>query len=146
MRKKDFEWRYQPPFDSDKARMLTYIQNQDLHPSQDKTAMILTALTAYYMPLALYSEGSYSDERLELILLDSVSAFANQLKYTCAALNVKPTRVSSLLCNAFPVPLTSDSLPPKSKGPDKELDVVGLDNLDPQIWDLAGMTTDSETF
>lgn len=52
-KKKDFEWRYQPPINSDKAKMLSYIQNQSLHPFQDKTMMIMTALTAYYMPLAL---------------------------------------------------------------------------------------------
>ncbi len=47
-KKKDFLWRYQPPINSDKAKMLSYIQNQSLHPFEDKTTMIITALNAYY--------------------------------------------------------------------------------------------------
>jgi hypothetical protein len=77
-KKKDFEWRYQPPFDSDKAKLLSYIQNQSLHPFETKTMLIMTALTAYYMPLALYSEGSCSREDLELKFLDGVNAIARQ--------------------------------------------------------------------
>ena len=66
-KKKDFLWRYQPPLNSDKAKMLSYIQNQSLHPFEDKTTMIITALNAYYMALALYSEGSYSGFHLGAI-------------------------------------------------------------------------------
>ncbi|MBE9216909.1 hypothetical protein IQ247_30385 [Plectonema cf. radiosum LEGE 06105] len=40
--------------------------------------MIMTALNAYYMALALYSEGNHSRETLELIFLDSVKAIARR--------------------------------------------------------------------
>ena len=87
-KKKDFTWRYQPPFDSNKARMLSYIQNKDLHPFQDKTVMIMNALNAYYMALALYGEGNHSREDLELIFLDSVKAIAHHLQYVSLAIKV----------------------------------------------------------
>ena len=138
-RKKDFEWRYQPPVGSDRAKLLAYIQNRDIHPSQDKTATILTALTAYYMPLALYSDGSCSRERLELVLLDSARSLAEHFKYTCAALNVDPARASSVLCGGLPISGSDSS-------PQSDDDAAGLDDFDPQLWNLAGMTTDSETF
>ncbi len=97
VKKKDFEWRYQPPFNSDKAKMLSYIQNQSLHPFQDKTMMIMTALNAYYMPLALYSEGNCSRETLELVFLDGVNAIANHLQYVCIAIKIDPTTVGNVL-------------------------------------------------
>jgi hypothetical protein len=94
VRKKDFEWRYQPPFDSDKAKMLSYIQNQSLHPFETKTMLIMTALTAYYMPLALYNEGSCSREDLELKFLDGVNAIANHLRYVSIAIKIDPAIIS----------------------------------------------------
>lgn len=149
-RKKDFEWRYQPPLNSDKAKMLSYIQNQSLHPFQDKTMMIMTALNAYYMPLALYSEGDCSRETLELIFLDAVNAIANHLKFTCTALNINQTLVSNVLCTAFGGLETSNSQPEKQLIPDTQLSLPNtheeLNDFDPQIWNLAGITTDSETF
>ncbi len=149
-KKKDFEWRYQPPFDSDKAKMLSYIQNESLHPFQDKTMMIMTALKAYYMPLALYSEGSCSRENLELIFLGGVNAIANHLKFTCAALNINQTLVSNVLCSAFAGLETSNWQPQKQLIPNTPSPLPdtqdSLDNFDPQMWNLAGITTDSETF
>lgn len=141
-RKQDFKWRYQPSVDSDKGKMLAYIQNRNLHPSQDKTTMIITALTAYYMPLALYSSGNYSHEKLELILCDSVSDFANHLKYTCAVLDIDPTIVGNVLCNASQIPFSSH----KTSSKVTQIDDEKCDVFDPQIWNLAGITTDSQTF
>ncbi|MBD2435079.1 hypothetical protein H6G66_29435 [Fischerella sp. FACHB-380] len=145
-RKKDFVWRYQPNLSSDKAKMLTYIQNRDLHPSQDKTAMIMAALTAYYMPLALHSQGSCPRESLELILLDSATAFVNQLKYVCTALNVDPARVGNVLCSAFQIPLFFQSTQAESIYTDSTLELDNLNDFDLNTWNLAGITTDSETF
>ncbi|BAY34611.1 hypothetical protein NIES2107_65160 [Nostoc carneum NIES-2107] len=140
-RKKDFKWRYQPPLNSDKAKMLAYIQNRELHPSQDKTAMIVTALNAYYLPLALYGEGSCSRETLELILLDSVSAIANHLKYMCAVLEIDPVRVSDVLCGVFQIPLSSTTNQSKFAVKDED-----LNDFDFKDWNLAGITTDSTSF
>ena len=144
-RKKDFEWRYQPPVDSDKAKLLTYIQNRKLHPNQDKTEMIMSALTSYYMPVALHGEGNCSRETLELLLLDSAIAFANQLKYLCAALNVDQGRVGSVLCSAFQI---SDPNYSQLKASDAALNenLDDLDDFDPQAWNLSGIATDSESF
>ncbi len=149
-KKKDFEWRYQPPLNSDKAKMLSYIQNKSLHPFQDKTMMIMTALKAYYMPLALYSEGSCSRENLELIFLDGVNAIANHLMYVCTAIKIDPIIVGNVLSSAFGGLRTSNSqlekqLIPNSPSPLPDAQ-DSLDDFDPQMWNLAGITTDSETF
>ncbi len=149
-RKKDFEWRYQPPINSDKAKMLSYIQNQSLHPFQDKTMMIMAALTAYYMPLVLYSEGNCSRETLELIFLDTVNAIANHLQYVCIAIKIDPVIVDNVLCSAFGELKTSDWQPQKQLIPNTQSPLPDtheeLDDFDLQIWNLAGITTDSETF
>lgn len=150
VRKKDFTWRYQPPLDSDRATMLSYIQNQRLHPFQNKTVMIMTALNAYYMALALYSEGSYSRENLELIFLDSVKAIANHLQYVRIAIKVDSQAVTDVLCTVFggletrktqkDTPFNSSTeLPPPDRNEESS-----DSNL--QAWNLAGITTDSETF
>jgi len=150
VKKKDFTWRYQTPVDSDRATMLSYIQNESLHPFQNKTVMIMTALNAYYTALALYNEGSYSRETLELIFLDSVKAIANHLKYVSIAIKVDERAVTDVLCTVFGGLDTrktqqekpfdySTELPP----PDQN-DESSDSNL--QAWNLAGMTTDSETF
>ncbi|NJM24048.1 MAG: hypothetical protein HC907_38525 [Richelia sp. SM1_7_0] len=149
-KKKDFLWRYQPPLNSDKAKMLSYIQNGNLHPFQDKTVMIITALNAYYMALALYSEGSYSHETLKLIFLDSVKAIANHLQYVSIAIKVDEHAVTDVLCTVFggletrkiqkDTPLNFDiSLP--TPNIDEQFEDSNL-----QAWNLVGMITDSETF
>jgi hypothetical protein len=149
-KKKDFEWRYQPPLNSDKAKMLSYIQNESLHPFQDKTMMIMAALKAYYMPLALYSSCSCSRENLELIFLDGVNAIANHLQYVCTAIKIDPVIVGNVLLSAFGGLETNNWQPQKqlisntpSQLPNTHQE---LDDFDPQMWNLAGITTDSETF
>jgi hypothetical protein len=149
-KKKDFEWRYQTSFDSDNAKLLSYIQNQSLHPFETKTMLIMTALTAYYMPLALYNEGSYSRENLELIFLDGVNAIAKHLKFTCTALNIDQVLVSNILSTVFGGLEINNCqlqkqliLDPASEIPNIQKE---LEDFDPQIWNLAGMTTDSEIF
>lgn len=139
-RKKDFMWRYQPPDGSDKAKMLTYIQNRDLHPSQDKTAMIINALTAYYMPLALISQGNEDSDRLELVTMDCLRALANQFNYLCAALSIDPQRVGGMMSG---VPISSN-LPSQSDDGDSR--TRANEDFDPDEWNLAGITTDSQTF
>ncbi len=136
-RKKDFMWRYQPPDGSDKAKMLAYIQNRDLHPSQDKTAMIINALTAYYMPLALMSQGNEDSDRLELVTMDCLRALANQFNYLCAALSIAPQRVSGMMSRVPNLPSQSD---------DGDSSDLSNDDFDPDEWNLAGITTDSQTF
>ena len=149
-KKKDFLWRYQPRINSDKAKMLSYIQNQSLHPFQDKTVMIITALNAYYMALALYSESSYSHETLELIFLDSVKAIAHHLQYVSIAIKVDLCSVTNVLCTVFggletrntqqeKLLNSSTQLPPSDQN-------EKLDDSNLQVWNLAGITTDSETF
>ena len=149
-RKKDFLWRYQPPLNSDKAKMLSYIQNQSLHPFEDKTMMIITALNAYYMALALYGEGSHSHETLELIFLDSVKAIAHHLQYVSIAIKVDLCSVTNVLCTVFggletrntqqeKLLNSSTQLPPSDQN-------EKLDDSNLQVWNLAGITTDSETF
>lgn len=149
-KKKDFTWRYQPPLNSDKAKMLSYIQNGNLHPFEDKTVMIITALNAYYMALALYSEGSYSHETLELIFLDSVKAIANHLQCVSISIKVNPEAVANVLFSVF------GGLENRNKQSEKPLNYSielptseihkEIDDFDLQVWNLAGMTTDSETF
>ncbi|NJN13819.1 MAG: hypothetical protein HC836_43200 [Richelia sp. RM2_1_2] len=149
-KKKDFLWRYQPRINSDKAKMLSYIQNQSLHPFQDKTTMIITALNAYYMALALYNEGSHSHEPLELIFLDSVKAIANHLQCVSISIKVNPEAVANVLCTVF------GGLENSNKQSEKPLNYCielptsdihkEIDDFDLQAWNLVGMTTDSETF
>lgn len=139
-RKKDFMWRYQPPDGSDKAKMLTYIQNRDLHPSQDKTAMIINALTAYYMPLALISQGNEDSDRLELVTMDCLRALANQFNHLCAALSIAPQRMGGIMSG---VPISSN-LP--SQSDDGDSSDLSNEDFDPDEWNLAGITTDSQTF
>ncbi|MEA5599429.1 hypothetical protein [Rivularia sp. UHCC 0363] len=149
-RKKDFLWRYQPSLNSDKAKMLSYIQNQSLHPFQDKTVMIITALNAYYMALALYNEGSHSHETLELIFLDSVKAIAHHLQYVSIAIKVDLCSVTNVLCTVFGGLETRNTQLKKSLNSSIELPTSNIDeefddsNL--KVWNLAGITTDSETF
>lgn len=147
-KRKNFIWRYQPFLDSDKATMLNYIDNQELHPAYDKTELMLRAVIPYYMPLALYLEGNCSREKLESLLADSAIAFTTQLKYLCAVLNVEPTRMVSILYGAFQMPNSFSSQPLSSNaGTDEELDEIDeLDDFDPQAWNVSGITTDSETF
>jgi hypothetical protein len=149
-KKKDFAWRYQPPINSDKAKMLSFIQNQRLHPFQDKTMMIMTALNAYYMPLALHNEGSCSREDLELIFLDGVNAIANHLRYVCIAIKIDSTAVSQILCSTFGLSEIIHPQPEKQLITEIQLPVSNIyeesDNFDPQMWNLAGITTDSESF
>ncbi len=149
-RKKDFLWRYQPPLNSDKAKMLSYIQNGSLHPFQNKTMMIMTALNAYYMALALYGESSHSHETLELIFLDSVKAIANHLQYVSIAIKVDSSSVGNVLSTVFEGLETSNK--PSEKPSNSSIELAPsdthkeIDDFDLQAWNLAGMTTDSETF
>lgn len=110
----------------------------------------MTALNAYYMALALYSEGSYSRETLELIFLDSVKAIANHLQYVSIAIKIDPQAVTDVLCTVFGGLETrktqhekslnySTQLPPSDHNEESS-------DLNLQAWNLAGMTTDSETF
>ena len=149
-KKKDFTWRYQPPLNSDKAKMLSYIQNEKLHPFQNKTVMIMTALNAYYMALALYSEGSYSRETLELIFLDSVKAIANHLQYVSIAIKVDSQAVTDVLCTVFGGLETRKPQKDTPSNFDINLPTPNineqLEDSNLQAWNLAGMTTDSETF
>lgn len=147
-KKKDFLWRHQPLLDSDNAKLLNYIQNENLHPFQDKTAIIMTALSAYYLPLALYSEGNCSRETLELIFFNSVNAIANHIKYLCTVMKIDEGKVSRILYSAFgKVTAEVDNFQylaqEQTPTPDIENEV---DNFDLQMWNLAGITTDSETF
>ncbi|NJO64552.1 MAG: hypothetical protein HC836_42350 [Richelia sp. RM2_1_2] len=143
-------WRSQPPLNSDKAKMLSYIQNEKLHPFQDKTAMIITALNAYYMALALYGEGSHSHETLELIFLDSVKAIANHLQCVSISIKVDEHAVTDVLCTVFGGLETRKTQKDTPLNFDISLPTLNIDeqfedsNL--QAWNLAGMTTDSETF
>ncbi|MEB3220397.1 MAG: hypothetical protein VKN72_29765 [Nostocales cyanobacterium 94392] len=149
-KKKDFLWRYQPPLNSDRAKMLSYIQNEKLHPFQDKTVMIITALNAYYMALALYSEDSHSHETLELIFLDSVKAIANHLQYVSIAIKVDSSSVGNVLSTVFGGLENSNKASEKPLNSNIELppsDVhKEMDDFDLKVWNLAGMTTDSEVF
>ena len=149
-RKKDFLWRYQPPLNSDKAKMLSYIQNEKLHPFQDKTMMIMTALNAYYMALALYSEGSHSHETLELIFLASVKAIANHLQYVSIAIKVDSYNVGNVLSTVFGGLENSNKPSEKPLNSNIELppsDIYKeMDDFDLKVWNLAGMITDSEVF
>ncbi|MGB3640182.1 MAG: hypothetical protein WBA39_21790 [Rivularia sp. (in: cyanobacteria)] len=149
-KKKDFTWRYQTAFDSDRATMLSYIQNESLHPFQNKTVMIMTALNVYYMALALYSEGSYSRETLELIFLDSVKAIANHLQYVSIAIKVDEHAVTDVLCTVFGGLETRKPQKDTPSNFDINLPTPNIDeqfeDSSLQAWNLAGMTTDSETF
>jgi len=110
----------------------------------------MTALNAYYTALALYSEGSYSRETLELIFLDSVKAIANHLQYVSIAIKVDPQAVTDVLCTVFEGLETRKTQHEKSLNSSTELlpsDHNGeSDDSNLQAWHLAGMTTDSETF
>jgi hypothetical protein len=139
-RKKDFEWRYQPPNGSDKAIMLTYIQNRELHPSQDKTALIVNALTSFYMPLALLSQGNEDSTHLELVTMDCLRALVNQFNYLCAVLRIEPQRVGGFWSGV------QHQITPPSSASEVETGNDEIEDFDPNEWNLAGITTDSETF
>lgn len=139
-KKKDFEWRYQPSKGSDKAIMLTYIQKLELHPSQDKTALIVNALTSFYMPLALLSQGNEDSTHLELVTIDCLRALVNQFNYLCTALQIDPQRVGNFW-NSVPYQITSHSHSSEMETREHE-----IEDFDPNEWNLAGITTDSETF
>lgn len=110
----------------------------------------MTALNAYYMALALYSAGSYSRETLELIFLDSVKAIANHLQYVSIAIKVDERAVTDVLCTVFEGLETrktqhENSLNSSTELPPSDHNEESSD-LNLQAWNLAGMTTDSETF
>ncbi|MEA5574803.1 hypothetical protein [Calothrix sp. UHCC 0171] len=145
VKRKDFRWRYEPPINSNKAKLLSYIQNQSLHPFEEKTAMIMTALTAYYMPLALYNDGNCSRENLELIFLDGVSAIAKHLQYVCITIKIDPAIIGQIFCPTFERSQTEtpSSIENRSQTIDIEEEI---DSSDLNMWNLVGITTDSETF
>jgi hypothetical protein len=139
-RKKDFEWRYQPAEGSDNAKMLTYIQSLELHPSQDKTAMIVSALTSFYMPLALLSHSNEDSTHLKLVTMDCLKAIVYQFKYICAVKQIEPQSVACFWSDiSYQITMLSNS-------GSVEISDNENDNFDLNDWNLTGITTDSEIF
>ena len=75
---------------------------------------------------------------------------ANHLQYVCTAIKIDPVIVGNVLFSGFGGLKISDLQPEKqsiantpSPLPDTQ---DSLDDFDPQMWNLAGITTDSETF
>ena len=75
---------------------------------------------------------------------------ANHLRYVCIAIKIDPTAVGQILCSTFGLSAINHSQPEKqliigsqSPLPDTEDE---LDNSDLKMWNLAGITTDSESF
>lgn len=94
---KDFNWRYQPPVDSDQAVLLSYIQDRELHPDANTREMILRAISAYYMPLALLNEGNKTAAQLQQIGIESVFALLRQVDYLCAALGLDRSKFGGVV-------------------------------------------------
>lgn len=150
VKRKDFRWRYEPPINSNKAKLLGYIQNQSVHPFEDKTAMIMNALTAYYMPLALYNDSNCSRENLELVFLDGVSAIAKHLQYVCITIKIDPAIIGQIFCPTFErsqIRHLQTENPSSIENRTQTIDVQEeIDSSDLNMWNLAGITTDRETF
>ena len=78
MKKKDFLWRYQITAEQPSGILISYLQNQKLHPSISTTNLILEALSAYYMPLA-YVKEEEDPKIIRQIAFDSVFALQRQI-------------------------------------------------------------------
>jgi hypothetical protein len=87
---------------------------------------------------------------LELIFLDGVNAIAKHLQYVCIAIKIDPTTVGQILCATFGLSGINHSLPEKRLIIDSQSPITDtedeLDNSDLKMWNLAGITTDSESF
>lgn len=90
----DFRWRYQPKNNSQRAILLNYIQE---HPAMNKSELIITAISAYYLPLAYQTRGNKKKEQLEKIALEAIFSLLRQIDKLCLELNLDRNKfVSSL--------------------------------------------------
>jgi len=143
-KKKDFCWRYQPPIDSDSAKLLSYIQNSVLHPDLDTKGMMLKALNAHYLPLALLNESSLSAQKLESVGLECVFALLRQVDYLCAALGIDRTQLGGIV----PVGV-QPRLMPRSQGVatiEEEVDSPSLDSFDEDEWNVVGLSPHQKSY
>ena len=76
--------------------LLDYIDQLELHPHADKTQMMLTALKAYYLPLAYLAVGKSRPE-VERVGWDSVFALLRQVDYLCSVLGLDRRQFGGLL-------------------------------------------------
>lgn len=150
---KDFNWRYQPPLDSDQAVLLSYIQDRELHPDANTREMILRAISAYYMPLALLNEGNKTAAQLQQIGIDSVFALLRQVDCLCAALGLDRSKFGGVvpmgvaMCPAFGASVTgsfNSQSPTSMPTQDRESDME--EHFDPDEWNISGLSTHSELF
>lgn len=150
---KDFNWRYQPPVDSDQAVLLSYIQDRELHPDANTREMILRAISAYYMPLALLNEGNKTAAQLQQIGIESVFALLRQVDYLCAALGLDRSKFGGVvpmgigMWPAFGAPVAESSnyqLPNSMLTQKQESDIE--EHFDPDEWNIGGLSTHSEVF
>lgn len=150
---KDFNWRYQPPVDSDQAVLLSYIQDRELHPDANTREMILRAISAYYMPLALLNEGNKTAAQLQQIGIESVFALLRQVDYLCAALGLDRSKFGGVvpmgigMWSAFGAPVAESSnyqLPNSMLTQKQQSDIE--EHFDPDEWNIGGLSTHSEVF
>lgn len=139
--RKDFNWRYQPKKKSFAGVLLDYLDEQSLHPGLTKTEMILTALSAYYLPLA-YREGednSFESEDVELenMAWDCVFALLRQVDYLCLQLGLERAQAGGLV----PTSISSSSSSVSSGLPFKKSQVKGKD-----LFNLEGVSGLSVTY
>jgi hypothetical protein len=78
-KRKNFNWRYQPPSHSKGGMLISYLQDNRVHPALSTKELILKALSAYYMPLAYSLQPKQNEKVLERIAYDSVFALQRQI-------------------------------------------------------------------
>ena len=80
VKRKNFNWRYQPPLNSQGGMLISYLQDQGVHPTLSAKELIIKALSAYYMPLAYSLKPEQNEKVLERIAYDSVFALQSQIE------------------------------------------------------------------
>lgn len=87
-KRKNFNWRYQPPSNSKGGMLISYLQDETVHPALSAKELIIKALSAYYMPLAYSLQPKQNEKALERIAYDSVFALQRQIEQLVCEFNL----------------------------------------------------------
>lgn len=110
-KRKNFYWRYQPPSNSKGGMLISYLQDETVHPALSAKELIIKALSAYYMPLAYSLQPKQKKKALERIAYDSVFALQRQIEQLVCEFNLD---VSNLGIYGSQLPKKSN-LEPKNR-------------------------------
>ena len=92
-KRKNFYWRYQPPSNSKGGMLISYLQDDRVHPAWSTKEMIIKALSAYYMPLAYSIQPQQNEKVLERIAYDSVFALQKQIEQLVCEFNLDVSKL-----------------------------------------------------